>query len=116
MTLPPDKTKAKGASPPKKLPPAAARQTSTVEKATEFSEQVLEHVATGQRNSLEAVREFMKSADRAVPSLGPRPTRRHAVIDSALAMSERLVWVANDSVRNVVHSTGETLGGANGGK
>ncbi len=115
MTLPSDKTKPKAAPRPKKTA-ATAKKASRIERTTEFSEQVLDHVSTGQRNAIEAVRRFMKSADQAVPSLGPAPTRRHAVIDSALEMSERLVKVEHDFVRNVVHSAGETLSGANGRK
>jgi hypothetical protein len=115
MTLPSDKTKPKAAPRPKKTA-ATAKKASRIERTAELSEQVLDHVSTGQRNAIEAVRKFMKSVDQAVPSLEPAPTRRHAVIDSALEMSERLVRVEHNFIRNVVHSTGETVGGTNRGR
>jgi hypothetical protein len=113
MTVPSDRTKPK-AAPRSRKTAVTGKNPSRIERTTEFSEQVLDHVSTGQRNAIEAVRKFMKSADQAVPSLGRAPTRRHTVIDSALDMSERLVKVELDFVRNVVHSAGEALSGANG--
>jgi hypothetical protein len=108
-------------TPPQKVPqkdtvkgPRAKR--ATIKKTTELSEQVVEQVQTGQRSAIEAVRKFMDSADQALPSLSDGPSRRHEVIDSALEMTERLVQVQYDFVRNVVHSAGETLSGSNGKK
>jgi hypothetical protein len=115
MTVSSSKTKPKNASQPKKAK-ATEKPESTVKKTTELSEQVLEHVETGQRGAIEAVRKFVGSVDSALPAHGPRPTRRQSVIDSALQMSERLVRVEHNFIRKVVHSTGETLGGTNRGK
>jgi hypothetical protein len=115
MTLAASKTKPKNTA-RKREKPVAAGKAPTIDRATELSDQVLGHLATGQRNAIEAVRKFMQSADRAVPSLGPSPTRRQALVDSALEMSERLVEVEYDFIRGVVHSTGRTVGGADGGK
>ena len=109
MTMTQNKTKQKAAS---HTGSAGPRRHSRVGRTAELSEEVIDHVATGQRGAIEAVRKFMKSADRAIPALGVSPTRRHAVIDSALEMSERLVKVEHDLARNVVHSAGETLSGS----
>lgn len=106
---------------PKKIPQgstakAAGNETSTIRKTTELSEQVLEQVQTGQRGAIKAVRKFMQSADRALPSRSDGPARRQELIDSALEMTERLVQVEYDFMRNVVHGAGETLSGSNGKK
>ncbi|HET9163343.1 MAG TPA: hypothetical protein VFN89_07880 [Solirubrobacterales bacterium] len=115
MTASPSKTKPKNASQPKKAK-ATEKPESTVRKTTEFSERVLAHFESGQRGAIEAVRKFMESVDSALPALGPRPTRRQSLIDSALQMSERLVRVELNFIHQVVHDTGETLGGTNRAK
>jgi hypothetical protein len=92
----------------------SGRERSKIKKTTDLSEQVLEQLQTGQRRAIEAVRKFMASADLALPSRGAGPSRREAIIDSALEMTERLGTAQYDFVRNVVHSAGESLGGSNG--
>jgi len=87
-----------------------------VERATELSERVLEQVKEGQEAAIEAVREFTGSVDEALPPRGESPSRRQEVIDSALAMSEKLVKTQYDFLTNVVHSAGEALATSAGKK
>jgi len=87
-------------------------ETSRIRKTTDLSEQVLAQVQTGQHRAIEAVREFMASADQALPTRTGGPSRREKIIDSALVMTERLGKAQYDFVRNVVHSAGESLGGS----
>ncbi len=97
-------------APQKDAAKAPRDERSTIKKTTELSDQVLEQVQTGQRSAIAAVRKFMDSADNALPSLSDGSSRPQEIIDSALEMSERLVQVQYDFVRNVVHSVGESLG------
>ena len=108
--MPAAKTKTKGL-PKSDTDGGHPAQGSTIERTTELSEQVLEQVKTGQRNAIEAVRKFTDAVDRALPLGGDGRSGRQEVIDSALEMSERLVQVQYDFLRNVVHSAGETLAG-----
>jgi hypothetical protein len=82
----------------------------TLERTTDLSEQVLEQIKVGQENAIEAVRKFTGSVDGALPPRQDGSSGGQEVIDSALEMSERLVQVQYDFLRNVVRSTGEALG------
>jgi hypothetical protein len=104
-------------TPVKKAPEKAAGKApkgegSAIKSTTDLSEQVLEQLQAGQRSAIAAVRKFVDSTDSAVPSLGDGSSRPQEIIDSALEMSEQLVQVQYDFVRNVVHSAGEALGGS----
>ncbi len=97
-------------TPRKEAVRAPKNRRSTIKSTTEFSEQVLEQIQTGQRGAIAAVREFVDSADNALPSLGDGSSRSQGVIDSALEMSEQLVQIQYDFIRNVVRSASEALG------
>jgi hypothetical protein len=113
--MPPAKTHPQRA-PRKDAAKTSRSESSTLKRTSELSEQVLEQLETGQRNAIEAVRRFIDSSDKALPSLSDGPSRPQEVADSALEMSERLVEVQYDFLRSVVHSAGEVLGGSNGTK
>lgn len=100
---------------PRKGAEVSGRESSAIRKTGELSEQVLEQLETGQRSAIAAVRRFMDSTDSALPSLSGGPSRPQQIVDSALEMSERLVEVQYDFLRNVVHSAGEALGGSDRG-
>jgi len=87
---------------------------SAIKKTTDLSEQVLEQLQAGQRSAIAAVRKFADSADETLPAGGDGRSGPQELIDSALELSERLVQVQYDFVRQVVHSAGETLGGPSG--
>jgi len=89
---------------------AAASDRSRVERTTELSEEVLEHVKESQEGALGAVRKFVESVDEALPPQGESPSRRQEVIDSALEMSQKLVKTQYDFLTHVVQSAGEALG------
>ena len=86
-----------------------ASERGSLEKTTDLSEQVLEQIKVGQESAIEAVRRFTDSVDRALLPGHDGPSGGQEIIDSALEMSERLVQAQYDFLRNVVHSTGETL-------
>ena len=81
-----------------------------VDKPTELSEQVLEAVKKGQQGALDAVRTFVDTIDRAMPLHGEGPSKRQEVVDSALAMADRLVQTQFDFLSSVIRSAGNTLG------
>lgn len=84
-------------------------QASGVQRTADLSEQVLEHVETGQRGAVKAVRGFIGSVRGEPASASGNPAKRRGVIDSTLEMTDRLVQVEYEFVRNVVHSAGESL-------
>jgi hypothetical protein len=76
----------------------------------ELSEQVLEAVKKGQQGAIEAVRTFSDSIDKTLPLHGEGPSKRQEVIDSALAMADRLVQTQYDFLSAVIRSAGSSLG------
>lgn len=85
---------------------------AVADKPTGLSEQVLEAVKNGQTAALEAVRTFVETVDKSLPNHGEGTSKRQEVLDSGLAMAERLVQSQYDFLRNVVGSVGTTLGAA----
>jgi hypothetical protein len=77
---------------------------------TELSEQVLEALKKGQQGAIEAVRTFSEAIDHALPLHGEGPSKRQEVIDSALAMADRLVQTQYDFLSAVIRSAGSSLG------
>ena len=51
----------------------------------------------------------MAAVDEALPAVGDRPSRREAVIDAALELSDRLVTAPYDFLRSVAHDAGRAL-------
>jgi len=80
------------------------------DRPTELSEQVLEAVKKSQQGALEAVRTFADAVDRALPPHGEGSSKRQEVIDSALAMADRLVETQYGFLNSVIRSAGTTLG------
>lgn len=89
---------------------------STINKAADVSDQVIEAVKKGQEAALEAVRTFVDTVDKAVPFHTEPPTKRQEIIDSAFHMAERLVEAQHEFVQNVVRSAARTLGGEKKGE
>jgi hypothetical protein len=81
-----------------------------VDKPTELSEHVLEAVKNSQQGALEAVRTFAASIDQALPLHGEGPSKRQDVIDSALAMADRLVQTQYDFLSTLIRSAGKSVG------
>jgi len=108
--------KTPGQKAPQKEAAKARGENSASRSTTDLPDQVLEQLQTGQRNAISAVRKFVDSADNALPSLSDGPSRPQEIIDLALEMSERLVEVQYDFVRNVVQSAGEALNRPDGKK
>jgi hypothetical protein len=81
-----------------------------IDRPTELSEHLLEAVKKGQQGALEAIRTFVDSIDQALPLHGEGPSKRQEVIDSALAMADRLVQTQFDFLSTVIRSAGNTLG------
>jgi len=83
--------------------------TSAVERTTELSEDVLKSLDDGAQSSIEAVRKFVDTLDRALPLGGDAPSKREEIIDSALEMAQRLVHTQYDFLRKVMNSAGKSL-------
>ena len=93
-------------------PTAAQRKrnaTSTVERTTELSDDVLQELEDGARAAIEAVRKFVETVDQVLPQRGEGPSRREEITDSALEMAQRMVHTQADFLRKVVDSAGKTL-------
>lgn len=86
------------------------------DRPTELSEEVLEEVKAGQQAAIEAVRKFVASVDKTLEEEGEGPSQRDDIVDSALAMADRLVETQYDFLRKVVRSAGESLGASSGDK
>ena len=82
----------------------------SADKPIELSEQLLESVKTGQEAAIEAVRKFVDTVDKAMPSQGDGASERQGVIDSALEMADRLVESQHAFVRSVMRAAGTTVG------
>lgn len=110
------------AATPRKRPAANNKTTHKQEKATpldrttEFSQEALKSLESGQRAAIDAVRKFIDVVDEKLPALGERPSRRQEVIDAAMEMADHLVHTQYDFIRNVVHSAGKALNGQEDGK
>jgi hypothetical protein len=78
-------------------------------KATRLPDDVLKSLEEAGQSAIEAVRQFMETVDRALPSRGEGLSRREEITDSALEMAQRLVHTQYDFLRKVVDSAGRTL-------
>ena len=92
------------------------KQAKTVDRTTEFSDDVLKSLEAGQRAAIQAVQEFVDTVDEKLPSLGDaHPSRRQGIIDAALELADRLIRTQYDFIRKVVDSTGKALRKPDGG-
>ncbi len=80
-----------------------------VERAAEFSDEVIKSIEAAQRAAIEAVRKFVDTVDEALPAIGDRPSRREAVIDAALDMADKLVTTQYNFLHNVVRNADRSL-------
>jgi hypothetical protein len=80
-----------------------------VDRTTELSEEVLKSLDDGAQSAIDAVRKFVDTVDRALPTRGEGPSRREDITDSALEMAQRLVHTQYEFLRKVVDSAGKTL-------
>ena len=93
------------------------KQPSAVHRTTELSDEVLKAVESGQRAAIDAVHKFVDTVDEKLPALGDQhPSRRQAIIDAGLEMSDRLVRTQYEFLREVVDSAGKALASAGSGK
>jgi hypothetical protein len=85
-------------------------------RATVLPRDLVKSIEDGQRATLDAVRKFVDTVERALPGRGNGASRRQEVVDSALEMAERLVQTQYDLLRKAVRSAGRTVGGGGSGK
>ncbi len=90
---------------PKPTAKSPKTDKSALARTSEFAEQVLQQVETGQRSAIDVVRKFLGSVDEALPLASGSPSKPHEVVDSALEMSDRLVQTQYDFLRGVVKAT-----------
>jgi len=94
----------------------ASNASSTIDRSTELSEDVLKSLDDGARTAIDAVRRFVETVDKALPPRGQGPSRREEITDSALEMAQRLVHTQYEFLRKVVDSAGNTLSKSNNEK
>ncbi|MGO9509427.1 MAG: hypothetical protein ACLPXZ_19555 [Mycobacterium sp.] len=71
----------------------------------ELSDDVLESVETGRKQTIDAVRKFVDQISHVVPE----QPRRQTVVDAALDLAEELVTARIEFFRSVVRSAGEAV-------
>ena len=87
------------------------KQAKAVDRTTEFSDEVLKSLESGQRAAIQAGQEFVDTVDEKLPSIGDKhPSRRQGIIDAALELADRLVRTQYDFIRKAVDSAGNALG------
>jgi uncharacterized hydantoinase/oxoprolinase family protein len=69
---------------------------AAIVRTTELTDDVLKSLEEGAQNAIEAVRKFVETVDKALPTGGDGPSRREEITDSALEMAERLVHAQSD--------------------
>ena len=92
------------------------KPTSTIDRTTKLSEEVVDSVEKGQRAAIEAVRKFVDTVDNALPPQGEGPSRRQEIVDSAMEMADRLVHTQYDFIHKVIDSAGKSLSRSDGSK
>ncbi len=55
------------------------------------------------------MRKFVNTVNKALPTIGDRPSRRETVIDAALDMADKLVTTQYDFLRSIVRSADRSL-------
>ena len=106
QTITPRKPPTKGGAHDK---PTAARTTSALDRTTKLSDELLQSVEKGQRDAVDAVRKFLDTVDRALPTVGEGSARRQEVVDSAMEMADRLIHTQYDFIRKVIDSACKSL-------
>jgi hypothetical protein len=82
-----------------------APQKSEPPRWAELSDEVLESVESGRKQTIESVRKFVDQISAQVPD----QSRRTTVIDAALQLAEELVTTRIEFFRSVVRSAGEAV-------
>ncbi|MGO9753633.1 MAG: hypothetical protein ACLP22_19410 [Solirubrobacteraceae bacterium] len=83
--------------------------TGPVERATEFSDDVVQALEDNGRAVLDAVERFLISVEEALPQAEFARTAEKKITKSALEMVKQLVSTQSDFLRKVVDSAGTTL-------
>jgi hypothetical protein len=88
---------------------SAKRTGSSRTRTTVLPRELVKSIEDGQRATIDAVRKFVDTVDRALPGRGNGSPRRQEVVDSALEMAERLVQAQYDLLRKAVRSASRTF-------
>lgn len=96
---------ARKAAAPRKRPVESKepKQASAGDRATDFSDEVLKWLESGQRDMIEALRKFVDNVDEKLPG-DEHPSRRKEIIDAALEMIDRLVQAQYNLLRKALDS------------
>jgi len=95
----------------------ATRYTSVVDRTSELSGEVLESLEAGERAVIDALGQFLVTAEEAVPQeVASTSDVAKKITESGLQMTDRVVHVANDVLRNVIASTAKSLSSPDGAK
>lgn len=86
-------------------------ETKTVApRATDLAEEVRESAKAGQHAAAEALREFRRTVDEAIPeSVQPLRTR---IVDAAIELADKLVTAQYEFNRSIVRTADRALSGA----
>jgi len=88
----------------------ASRAKGARGRATALPRDLAKSIEDGQRATVDAVRKFVDTVDRALPMRGNTAPKRQEIVDSALELAERLVQAQYDFLRKAVRSAGRSFG------
>ena len=90
------------------------RLTRVVDKTTALSDEVLLSVDKGHRAAIEAVGRFVITVEDALPQeVVSTADVAKKITESGIEMADRLVGTGYEVLRNVIDSTGKSLGSRN---
>ncbi|HME80071.1 MAG TPA: hypothetical protein VKI00_31725 [Mycobacterium sp.] len=86
----------------------STEKKTVVERAAGLSDDMLESVDAGRQAVIEAVRKFVGTLEEETPALAD-PSRRKAVIDAAVGLTDELSKALIELVRSVMAGASEAL-------
>ncbi len=105
-------TKKAAASRKRSRAPSKPKGRSPIERPADLSEDLFKSLEDRARTAIDAVREFLDTVDRTLPTHGEGQSKREEITDSALQMAERLVHTQYEFLRRVVDSAGKSVTGS----
>ena len=85
-----------------------SEKKTVVERAANLSDEMLESVDAGRQTVIDAVRKFVSTLEEATPALAD-PSRRKAVIDATVDLTDELSKALIELVRSVMAGASDAL-------
>jgi hypothetical protein len=96
---------------------AVARFAGVVDRTSELSEELLASLETSERAAIEAVGQFLITAEEALPQeVAGTSEVAKKITESGLVMVDRLIHTQHEFLRKVIDSTAKSLNSRDGAK